>query len=244
MINQPLHEILPAQAEPALTQDERDAALIKIFSFCDFVIKCVHRNGEYAPASKQEPHEIKTLLDSLSRVQSGQAEQQPVSEIRRRALDLYKPPFRFEHGYIFAANGEMVADQHDGPNSLRVRGWGRISYMEDPEKLQDEVGAMIAEALNAKWGFVAPVAQPAPRCQCCGYLVTQSEHRGCLRASQPDTHSLVEVLETAASTLDDLQGEINPERGYADELEAEVTSTLESVRAALSAYFTQHGDQK
>lgn len=29
----------------------------------------------------------------------------------------------------------------------------------------------------------APIAQTAPRCQCCGYLVTDSEHRGCLRAA-------------------------------------------------------------
>jgi len=28
-------------------------------------------------------------------------------------------------------------------------------------------------------------AQTAPRCQCCGYLVTDSEHRGCLRAATP-----------------------------------------------------------
>lgn len=77
--------------------------------------------------------------------------QAPVSAIRQRALGLYQPPFRFECGYILAANGQMVADQHDGPDSLRVRGWGRISYMDNPEKLQDEVGALIAEALTEKW---------------------------------------------------------------------------------------------
>jgi hypothetical protein len=27
-------------------------------------------------------------------------------------------------------------------------------------------------------------SQDAPRCQCCGYLVTESEHRGCLRAAE------------------------------------------------------------
>lgn len=36
--------------------------------------------------------------------------------------------------------------------------------------------------------FTAGVAwalsrQTAPRCQCCGYLVTQSEHQSCLRAA-------------------------------------------------------------
>jgi hypothetical protein len=33
--------------------------------------------------------------------------------------------------------------------------------------------------------YAAPTAQAAPRCQCCGYLVTDSEHRGCLRAATP-----------------------------------------------------------
>ncbi len=33
--------------------------------------------------------------------------------------------------------------------------------------------------------YRAPIAQAAPRCQCCGYLVTDSEHRGCLRAATP-----------------------------------------------------------
>lgn len=33
--------------------------------------------------------------------------------------------------------------------------------------------------------YAAPNAQTAPRCQCCGYLVTDSEHRGCLRAATP-----------------------------------------------------------
>ncbi|WP_240465437.1 hypothetical protein [Pseudomonas aeruginosa] len=43
----------------------------------------------------------------------------------------------------------MVADNHvDGDQVLRVRGWGRIVYMENPEELQDEFGAMLAEALT------------------------------------------------------------------------------------------------
>ena len=100
------------------------------------------------------------LQAELSALKAQQVGQEPVSEIRQRALDLYKPPFKFECGYIQDSKHRMVADQHDGPDSLRVRGWGRISYMEDPEKLQDEVGALIAEALTEKWTGTAP--QPAP----------------------------------------------------------------------------------
>lgn len=89
-------------------------------------------------------------------------EREAISEIRQRALELYEPPFQFHCGYIQDAKHRMVADQHEGPDSLRVRGWGRISYMEDPEKLQDEVGALIAEALTEKWAGTAPHPAPAP----------------------------------------------------------------------------------
>ncbi|HFE9263354.1 TPA: hypothetical protein ACGAVB_006981, partial [Pseudomonas aeruginosa] len=70
---------------------------------------------------------------------------------RKRALALYTPPFSYDSfgGYIWDAKQNMVADNHvDGDQVLRVRGWGRIVYMENPEELQDEFGAMLAEALT------------------------------------------------------------------------------------------------
>lgn len=81
--------------------------------------------------------------------------------VRQRALRLYRAPFRYEMGYIWDANGEMVADDrvdsddkenHASSIAARVRGWGRIGYMPDADKLQDEVGALIAEALTKFWG--------------------------------------------------------------------------------------------
>jgi hypothetical protein len=74
--------------------------------------------------------------------------------MREKALALYKPPFRYECGYIFDANSHMVADEV--AHSLRIRGWGRIGYMEDPRELQDEVGKLIAEALTKFWTDNAP----------------------------------------------------------------------------------------
>lgn len=72
--------------------------------------------------------------------------------IRDTAIGLYEPPFRFECGYIFDKNGKMVADQGGAEGyALRVRGWGRIGYLDNPEALQDEVGAWIAEILTAHW---------------------------------------------------------------------------------------------
>jgi hypothetical protein len=66
---------------------------------------------------------------------------------REQALALYKSPFRFDHGYIFDADNNMVADQHE-TSICRVRGWGRIGSMANAEALQDEVGEVIAEALT------------------------------------------------------------------------------------------------
>lgn len=76
-----------------------------------------------------------------------------IEDIRDRARALYKPPFRLEHGYIIDSSGRHVADQagDDVKAMLRIRGWGRIGYLNDPEKLQDTVGELIAEALTKYW---------------------------------------------------------------------------------------------
>ena len=68
-----------------------------------------------------------------------------------RALALYKPPFTLQHGYIFDATQQMVADSAGENALLRIRGWGRIGYLPDPETLQDLVGTMIATALTEYW---------------------------------------------------------------------------------------------
>lgn len=81
--------------------------------------------------------------------------------LRQAALDLYKPPFRYEYGYVFDSNNQMVADKGEigelkGLIATRIRGWGRIQYMDNPagraNQLQDEVGKIVAEALNEYWG--------------------------------------------------------------------------------------------
>jgi len=71
---------------------------------------------------------------------------------KQKALELLKPPFKFECGYIFdsAKNQNVVAD--DGECELgtmaRLRGWGRLSKLDDGEQVQDAIGEVIAEALN------------------------------------------------------------------------------------------------
>ncbi len=77
-------------------------------------------------------------------------------DIRDRARKLFRPPFRFVGGYIWDANNEMVADNRpDEPEDalmvLRQRGWGRMSYMDDPPGLYQAAGEAIAEALTKGW---------------------------------------------------------------------------------------------
>lgn len=77
--------------------------------------------------------------------------------LTERARKLFRPPFRFECGYVWDAAGEMVADNREDKEdaealpALRVRGWGRIKYLPEPDKLHDETGRLIAEALTKGW---------------------------------------------------------------------------------------------
>lgn len=94
----------------------------------------------------------------------------PFGNKRAAALALYRPPFKFRMGYIHDAGGHMVADQDGfGEGSkvfdsiaARVRGWGRIGYLPDAEALQDEVGAVIADALTAYWAAAPQPQQEQP----------------------------------------------------------------------------------
>lgn len=83
-------------------------------------------------------------------------------ELRARALALYTAPFRFKYGYIYDSQNKVVADNSSGRDEvvtshvdgnllLRIRGWGRIQKFHDPEQLQDCVGELMCEALNAYW---------------------------------------------------------------------------------------------
>ena len=72
---------------------------------------------------------------------------------KQKALQILKPPFKLINGFIVDSakpNQNIVAD--DGEVELgtvaRLRGWGRLSYMDDGEQVQDAIGEVIAEALN------------------------------------------------------------------------------------------------
>jgi hypothetical protein len=73
-------------------------------------------------------------------------------QARQVALELYTGPFTFQHGYIYDAVGNMVADNEGQDVAARIRGWGRISYLgDDTETIQDMVGTLFAEALTKFW---------------------------------------------------------------------------------------------
>jgi hypothetical protein len=77
-----------------------------------------------------------------------------MTPLTKEAFKLYWPPFKYQKGYIYDSKGNMVADQA----ALRVRGWGKISYMKDPEELQDTVGVLFAQALTEFWKKHLPEA--------------------------------------------------------------------------------------
>lgn len=86
-----------------------------------------------------------------------------------QAKALYKPPFRYEHRYVWDADDHMVADfrghRFKGVRNFRVRGWGRLQYFPDGEALHDRMGQLfealvpetdptpdtVINALNAFW---------------------------------------------------------------------------------------------
>lgn len=120
------------------------------------------------PLASKSIEFTKTLeRDSEAPEQEPQEDQEPQEkpeskELRAAAFAFYKAPFRFDAlgGFIWDADGNMVSDDKDEKLRSfiqRVRGWGRISKLAHAEALQDQVGELIAEALNRLWAAEAGV---------------------------------------------------------------------------------------
>lgn len=69
------------------------------------------------------------------------------------ALNAFKPPFRYLHGYIWDSEGQMVADNHveSSVPALRVRGWGYLQKLPEGAAVQDALGDALAEAMTLYW---------------------------------------------------------------------------------------------
>ena len=83
------------------------------------------------------------------------------------AIEIYKPPFKYSHGYIFDGEGNMFSDdgsvdEMENAIAARIRGWGRIGYIEEmnPADIQDAVGEHVAKALNEYWAKHATQTEP------------------------------------------------------------------------------------
>jgi hypothetical protein len=123
---------------------------------CDELLEALHVALPFVEDAESSP-DFKNghVSKVIKQIRAALSEQEPVAaslgNARKAAMAIYTPPFRFERGYVFDSRGHMVSDIDGVENAVaaRVRGWGRISYMPTPEDLQDEIGAMMADALNA-----------------------------------------------------------------------------------------------
>lgn len=105
----------------------------------------------------------------------------PYGSKREAAKAVYTPPFKYEHGYIFDSQRLMVADNGpicdgtsvEGAVASRVRGWGRLGYLPNGAELQDEIGQMMADALNALY------KPPAPDCRTCANYAHDDDNPQC-----------------------------------------------------------------
>ena len=93
------------------------------------------------------------------------------------------------------------------------------------------------------------VGQEPQRCQCCGYLVTESEHRGCLRAAAPqpapaqDVAGLVEAAKKADDALSALVRNDQPLETLARKYGSDWSSAIDKVRTELVIQIAAHDKQ-
>lgn len=133
------------------------------------------------------------------------------------------------HAMLAAAPAAPVAD---GTTSDKYRA---ELYDEVWQRARDMGYGNVTEALVEleRLKAAAPVVQAAPRCQCCGYLVTQSEHRGCLRAAAPPAQPDAVLVETM-QLLEVLRGRIGGALWSLDSEDRELAERTDRAIAALS----------
>ncbi len=93
----------------------------------------------------------------MVKIMTDQTQHPEPSDLRQRALALYTPPFRYQHGFIFDSAHQVAADDPAERGAAgRVRGWGRIQQMPDGAKLQDEFGKVLVDALDMYYASKVP----------------------------------------------------------------------------------------
>lgn len=139
----------------AQPQDEREALEI-----LDNLIASIEKHGNYSKESTLAfLAQLRQCIDApAARDTPSQdaVDAAKLTDLQQAALALYQGPFTYERGYIFDAKRNMFADDGDVDAMARLRGWGRISYLKEPEKLQDTVGELLAALLTKHWSAATP----------------------------------------------------------------------------------------
>ena len=99
-------------------------------------------------------------------------------------------------------------------------------------KLRAELSALKAQQ----------VGQEPQRCQCCGYLVTESEHRGCLRAATPQPAPSQDVAGLVKRCMDEEAAHWTGDSRQAVRLALD--DAYARVLIALAAHDKQSGEKK
>lgn len=106
---------------------------------------------------------------------------------------------------------QVLAEQAEGVQGERERFEVEMLELCLPIE-RDSHGAYVSDHVRhlwSGWELRAALAQPSPaRCQCCGYLVTDSEHRGCLRSAYPVVVTLNDSGAILAVTRQDAEGSV------------------------------------
>ena len=152
-----------------------------------------------------EPHPIQE--SQLKRfATAAYSEDVPIRMIRQMASELLSLRQQIAQMHAPAADDIMNSKLSAYGEFVRAMRQSRGLYL---KQMADFIGIGSAHMLGVEFGrhaltkeilqktfeffAQAPAVEPAQRCNCCGYLVTDSEHRGCLRAAQQEPAQAVPV---------------------------------------------------
>lgn len=121
--------------------------------------KCANEYLPYHPDASHVHPAYRDGWNDCYRAGTPPPEREPLTDLQKQALAVYLPPFQFSHGYVFDSAGRMVADEgreHEldqlaSTVGMRIRGWGHLGKLKNGAEVQDTIGELAAEALNAFW---------------------------------------------------------------------------------------------
>lgn len=110
------------------------------------------------------------------------------SETQPNRDDVFPLPWRYEHGYIWSADGSVVAEMR-GWGHLTGTGGGRALPEAEAAEIQDRIGAELAAAWNRR--AQSPPAREPEHCDQCG---GQTIREGCPLCHTPRVDRLARAI--------------------------------------------------